>query len=39
MTQFKLSKKSTGRTLTTFHILNSAGDIVGSANIPNAEAD
>ena len=36
---FRLEKKSAGRVLTTFHIMNSAGDIVGSANIPNAEAD
>ena len=35
MTSFKLSKKSTGRTLTTFHVTNARGDICGHINVPN----
>jgi hypothetical protein len=36
---FRLTKKSAGKSLSKFHILNSAGDIVGSVNVPNAEAN
>ena len=36
---FRLTKKSAGKSLSRFHILNSAGDIVGSVNVPNAEAN
>jgi hypothetical protein len=37
---FRLTKKSTGKVLTTFHVLNSAGDICGSINCRNGkEAD
>jgi hypothetical protein len=38
MTSFKLSKKSTGRTLTTFHVTNARGDICGAINVPNEQA-
>ena len=37
--KFRLTKKSTGKLLSKFHILNSAGDVVGSVNVPNAEAN
>jgi hypothetical protein len=37
MTTFQLKQVSAGKLLTKFHILNSAGDVLGSANIPNAE--
>ena len=32
---FKLLKKDTGPTLTKFHVLDSAGAICGSINVPN----
>ena len=35
---FKLLKKSVGATLTKFHVINSAGDIVGSINVANEQA-
>jgi hypothetical protein len=38
MTTFKLSKKDVGVSLTTFHVYNSAGDIIGSINVPNEDA-
>jgi hypothetical protein len=34
---FRLTKKSTGKVLTTFHVLNSAGDICGSINVRNGK--
>ena len=35
---FQLRQKAQGKLLTAYHILNSStGDVVGSANIPNAE--
>ena len=37
--KFRLTKKSAGKSLSKFHILNSAGDVVGSVNVPNAEAN
>src|SRR4029077_14944688 len=37
MTTFQLKQVSAGKLLTKFHILNSVGDVLGSANIPNAE--
>ena len=33
--QFKLSKKSTGRTLTTFNITDDKDTICGSVNVPD----
>ena len=35
---FKLLKKSTGATLTKFHIVDGRGDIVGSINVANEQA-
>ena len=35
---FKLVKKSTGATVTTFHITDAAGTIYGSVNVPNEAA-
>jgi hypothetical protein len=35
---FKLLKKSTGPVLTKFHVVDSAGDIVGSINVANEQA-
>jgi hypothetical protein len=35
---FKLLKKSTGATLTKFHVVDSAGSIVGSINVANEQA-
>ena len=37
--RFRLTKKSTGQILTTFHVLDSAGDICGSINVPNEQAN
>ena len=40
MTQFKLSKKSSNKAQTTFHVTDAAGDtIYGSINVPNGQAD
>jgi hypothetical protein len=37
---FKLLKKATNKLRTSFHVVNSAGDIVGSINVaPSEEAD
>jgi hypothetical protein len=38
---FTLSRKPQrrGDTLTTFHVLNSAGDIIGAVNVPTEQAD
>jgi hypothetical protein len=36
---FKSSKKSTGRTLTTFHVTDDKGMICGSINVANNQAD
>ena len=38
MTQFRLLKKSTGAVLTKFHVVDSAGAIVGSINVANEQA-
>ena len=35
---FKLLKKSTGATLTKFHVVDARGDIVGSINVANEQA-
>jgi hypothetical protein len=38
--RFTLSKRSSNRVRSTFHVLNSAGDVVGSINVaPSEEAD
>ena len=39
MTQFKLSRQPPGATLSKFHVLDSAGSIIGSINVQNEEAD
>ena len=39
MKQFRLSRQTPGATLTKFHIYDGAGDIVGSINVANEEAD
>ena len=36
---FKLLKKQTGRSLTTFHVLDESDAIVGSVNVLNEQAD
>jgi hypothetical protein len=35
---FRLVQHKSTRALTTFHVLNKAGDVVGSINVPPAEA-
>ena len=35
MTTFKLEKKSTGKMLTNFRVLDQSGSVYGSVNIPN----
>ena len=37
--RFKLVKKSTNRSLTTFHVHNERGDIIGSVGVAPEEAD
>ena len=39
MTHFRLSRKEAGPVLTKFHILDSAGSIVGSINVQTEDAD
>ena len=39
MKQFQLSKQSPGASLTKFHVLDSAGSIIGSINVQNEDAD
>jgi hypothetical protein len=39
MKQFKLSRQTPGATLTKFHVLDSAGSIIGSINVQNEAAD
>ena len=35
--RFRLTKKSAGKSLTKFHVLDQQDSIVGSINVPNAE--
>jgi hypothetical protein len=35
--KFRLMQKSADRLLTKFHVLNAAGDIIGSVNVKNHE--
>ena len=37
MTHFTLSERSVGKLLTTFHVLDSSGNVVGSINVQNAQ--
>jgi hypothetical protein len=37
--RFRLTKKSAGKSLTKFHVLDERDSIVGSINVPNAEAN
>ena len=39
MKQFRLLKQSVGETITKFFVYNSAGDTIGSINVPNEDAD
>jgi hypothetical protein len=39
MKQFRLSKLSPGAMITKFHVYNSDGDIIGSINVQNSDAD
>jgi hypothetical protein len=36
---FRLLKKSTNAAISTFHILNEAGEACGSVNVPNKQAE
>jgi hypothetical protein len=38
MTSFKLERKAVGATLTKFHVVDSAGAVVGSINVANEQA-
>jgi hypothetical protein len=38
MKQFRLSKQSSGPLITKFFVYNSAGDTIGSINVPNEDA-
>ena len=37
--KFRLTKKSTGQVLTTFHIFDGNNDVVGSVNVPHHQVD
>jgi hypothetical protein len=37
MSKFRLIQKASNQAKTTFHIINSSGDVVGSVNVPPKE--